>query len=73
MKEYEDKWKSEIGKTLERNLKIKEFLLELKDEELDAIAKVIKKKGIEELSVMGILAPVIREHPRLLFRIKDLL
>lgn len=73
LKEYEDKWKSEIGKTLERNLKIKEFLLELKDEELDAIAKVIKKKGIEELSVMGILAPVIREHPRLLFRIKDLL
>ncbi|MEM3518995.1 MAG: NAD(P)/FAD-dependent oxidoreductase [Candidatus Hadarchaeales archaeon] len=73
LKEYEKRWREAIGKRLERYLKAKDVLLELSDEELDKLAKVLSSVDFDRISLTDMLKVLMKAHPKLLWKLKGLI
>ncbi|MDD1661433.1 MAG: NAD(P)/FAD-dependent oxidoreductase [Methanomicrobiales archaeon] len=70
---YDQAWRhSKLGKTLERNWKIKEYFITLSDEKLNAIVHSISKMNLKDFSVFNLVKELIRHNPRLLLELKGL-
>ncbi len=72
LKEYKIKWEKHLGKQQKRSYRVKENLLNLKDEELDKIANNIKYKA-DSLSLLSLFSRVFIHKPSLLWKIFKLL
>jgi digeranylgeranylglycerophospholipid reductase len=68
---YDEKWKATIGKTIGRNLLIKEKFVKFSDNELNKLAHSIAKYEVEEMSVRGLMTRLILKNPKLLWDLKD--
>jgi len=64
--EYENRWRSELGKRLETGLKAKEFLFRLSDEDLNTLAHSLAGIKITELSTGALLLELIKRNPKML-------
>ena len=73
LEEYERLWRKQMGKKLQKYLKAKNVLLNLNDEELDALARTLSKVRFDRISLMDILKTLIRSHPKLLWKLKGLM
>lgn len=72
LKTYEKRWKNEIGKDLKDSLKYREILDKLSDEEINILAKFLKKQDLESISKMSMLG-FVKEYPQFLKLLKDIL
>ena len=73
LSEYERRWISTIGPTLQKSYKAKELLLKLSDAEWDSLASSIRGINFEELTVFGLLKELIIRNPKLLWGLRSLL
>jgi digeranylgeranylglycerophospholipid reductase len=73
LREYEKRWRGKMWKRLNRYLKAKEVLLELKDEEMDELAKALREVEFERISLMEMLEALVKANPKLLWKLKGLL
>jgi digeranylgeranylglycerophospholipid reductase len=71
--EYEKRWREKMWKRLNRYLKAKEVLLELKDEEMDELAKALREVEFDRISLMEMLKTLVKANPKLLWKLKGLL
>jgi digeranylgeranylglycerophospholipid reductase len=63
---YDSGWRdSRIGKSLERNYHIKEYLIRLPDEKLNAIIHTAAKLDLSEFSTLTLAKELIKRNPRL--------
>jgi digeranylgeranylglycerophospholipid reductase len=70
---YDQAWRhSKLGKTLERNWRIKEYFITLSDEKLSAIVHSMSRMNLREFSVFNLVKELIRHNPRLLLELKGL-
>jgi digeranylgeranylglycerophospholipid reductase len=70
---YDTAWRtSKMGKTLERNWRIKEYFITLSDEKLNAIIHSMAKIDLKDFSVFSLVKELIKRNPRLLFELKGL-
>ena len=70
---YDQAWRhSKMGKTLERNWRIKEYFITLSDEKLNAIVHSMSRMNLKEFSVFNLVKELIRHNPRLLLELKGL-
>ncbi len=70
---YDRAWRdSKLGKTLERNWRIKEYFITLSDEKLNAIVHSISKMNLKDFSVFNLVKELIRHNPKLLLELKGL-
>ncbi|MDD1667563.1 MAG: NAD(P)/FAD-dependent oxidoreductase [Methanomicrobiales archaeon] len=70
---YDRAWRdSKLGKTLERNWRIKEYFITLSDEKLNTIIHSISKMNLKDFSVFNLVKELIRHNPRLLLELKGL-
>jgi digeranylgeranylglycerophospholipid reductase len=64
---YDRNWrKSKMGKTIERNYLIKEYLIKQPDEKLNAIVHSVAKMNLKEFSTVSLIKEIIRANPKLL-------
>ncbi|MFA5212055.1 MAG: NAD(P)/FAD-dependent oxidoreductase [Methanoregula sp.] len=64
---YDKSWReSRMGKTIERNYLIKEYLIKLPDEKLNAIIHSVSKMNLKEFSTISLIKEIIRVNPKLL-------
>ncbi|MFH1820944.1 MAG: NAD(P)/FAD-dependent oxidoreductase [Methanobacteriota archaeon] len=73
LNEYDKRWRKKMGKIHERNLKVKNILLNLSDKELDQLAGTLSKVDFSKISLTAMLKALIRSHPRLLWKLKGLM
>ena len=73
LKKYDERWKNDFGKKLERNKKIQEKLLKMDDETFNKIAKSLEGMKIEEFSVKRLVLEVFKKYPKLFWDVKDLI
>ncbi len=73
LRRYDERWKKEFGKKLERNKKLQEKLLKLDDETLNKISKSLEGLKIEEISVKRLAYEVFKRYPKLFWDIKDVI
>ena len=73
MNEYERRWRSTIGATLQKSYKAKERLLKLSDAEWDSLASSLRGINFEEMTAFGLLKEMIMRDPKLLWDLRCLL
>jgi len=72
LKEYEDRWRSDIGKGLARSYEFKEFFVKLTDEDLNQLIGSLKREDIAKMDLRGMLRVLFRLNPRLLWELRHL-
>ena len=64
---YDKTWRaSKMGKAIERNYHIKEYLIKQPDEKLNAIIHSVSKLNLTEFSTLSLIKELIRVNPKLL-------
>ena len=67
---YDKGWRSsKMGKGIERNYLIKEFLIKQPDEKLNAIIHSVAKLNLTEFSTITLIKEIIRVNPKLLIEL----
>ena len=69
LKEYQDKCEEEMVKTFKKELKVKNYLLSLSDEELDSIAEAFKNTEFEKINTKEIIKVLIKVSPKALLKL----
>jgi len=73
LKEYEDRWREDIGKTLVKSLQLKEFFVKLTDNDLNQLIGSLAKEDITKMDLPGMLRVLFRLNPKLLWGLKSLI
>jgi len=66
LKEYQTEWDKNVGKDYARFYKIKEWMTELTDDELDEIANLLQKIPPDDINIMTVFKIALRNKPALL-------
>lgn len=67
---YDAGWRaSKIGKSLKRNYHIKEYLITLSDEKLNAIIRSASKLNLTEFSTLNLIKELIKVNPKLVLEL----
>ena len=73
LKEYEDRWREDIGKTIAKSFQLKEFFVELNDRDLNQLIGSLAKEDITKMDLPGMLRVLFRLNPKLLWGLKSLI
>jgi digeranylgeranylglycerophospholipid reductase len=67
---YDKQWRaSDMGKTIERNYHIKEYMIGLTDAKLNAIIQTATCINLKEFSTLQLVKELIKRDPKLLFEL----
>jgi len=67
---YDAGWRaSKIGKSIKRNYHIKEYLITLSDEKLNAIIRSASKLNLTEFSTLNLIKELIKVNPKLVLEL----
>ncbi|MCK9442622.1 MAG: NAD(P)/FAD-dependent oxidoreductase [Methanothrix sp.] len=69
LKEYEDRWRSSIGKQIERRYHAKNFFLKLTDDDLNHLAKSLHGKDLSRMNARDLLSFLFKQNPKMLWRL----
>ena len=72
LKEYEDRWRGDIGKHLARSYEFKELFVKLTDNDLNRLLGSLKKEDISKMDLPGMLRVLFRLNPKLLWELRHL-
>jgi digeranylgeranylglycerophospholipid reductase len=67
---YDSAWRgSKMGKAIERNYHIKEYLIKQPDTKLNEIIHSVSKMNLKEFSTMSLIKEIIRVNPKLMLEL----
>jgi digeranylgeranylglycerophospholipid reductase len=67
---YDKEWRtSKMGKSLERNYNIKEYLIKLPDTKLNEIIHSVSNLNLKEFSTINLIKEIIRVNPKLMLEL----
>src|SRR5512136_514012 len=70
---YDKEWRaSKMGKAIERNYHIKEYLIKQPDEKLNEIIHSVSKLNLKEFSTLSLIKEIIRVNPKLMLELGTL-
>ena len=69
---YEELCEAELGKSFEKYLKAKNYLLSLSDEELDQIAEAFQKSDFETINTAEMVRKLVKISPKALLKLGKL-
>ncbi|VVB70750.1 Digeranylgeranylglycerophospholipid reductase [uncultured archaeon] len=72
LKEYEDRWREEIGVHLARSFEFKEFFVKLTDKDLNQLLGSLKREDMTKMDLRAMLRVLFRLNPKLLWELKHL-
>jgi digeranylgeranylglycerophospholipid reductase len=73
LKEYEDRWREDIGKTITKSFQFKEFFVKLTDNDMNQLIGSLAKEDITKMDLPGMLRVLFRLNPKLLWGLKSLI
>jgi len=67
---YDREWRtSKMGRSIERNYHIKEYMIKLSDEQLNAIIHSVSALDLTELSTLTLIKELLKANPKLLLEL----
>ncbi len=72
LKKYEKRWRNEVGKDLKKSLKYRKLLDTLSDEDINILARYLKKQDLKSMTKMSMLG-FVKEYPQFLKILKEIL
>ncbi|MBN1235446.1 MAG: NAD(P)/FAD-dependent oxidoreductase [Methanotrichaceae archaeon] len=73
LKEYDDRWKEDIGKIIAKSFQLKEFFVKLTDKDLNHLIGSMAKEDMSKMDLAGMLRVLFRLNPKLLWGLKSLI
>ena len=73
LKEYEERWRENMGKHLARSLEFKEFFVKLTDKDLNMLIGSLAKEDMSKMDLPGLLRVLFRLNPKLLWELRHLI
>jgi 2,3-di-O-geranylgeranylglyceryl phosphate reductase (EC 1.3.99.-) len=70
---YEKRWRETIGKSIARNFAVKEFFVDLTDDDLNRLTHSLDGIDIAQLDLRGLLKVLVRQNPKLLLKLRHLI
>ncbi len=70
---YEKRWRETIGKSISRNFAVKEFFVDLTDDDLNRLIHSLDGVNVAELDLKGLLKILLRQNPKLLLKLRHLI
>ena len=70
---YEKRWRETIGKSITRNFAVKEFFVELTDDDLNRLIHSLDGIDVAELDLRGLLKVLVRQNPKHLLKLRHLI
>ncbi|HII05845.1 MAG TPA: NAD(P)/FAD-dependent oxidoreductase [Methanotrichaceae archaeon] len=70
---YEKMWRETIGKQISRNFAVKEFFVDLTDDDLNRLIHSLDGIDVAELDLRGLLKVLIRQNPKHLLKLRHLI
>ncbi len=70
---YEKRWRETIGKQISRNFAVKEFFVDLTDDDLNRLTHSLDGVNVAELDLKGLLKVLLRQNPKLLLKLRHLI
>jgi digeranylgeranylglycerophospholipid reductase len=72
LKEYEDKWRSTIGKEISKSLQVKNLLINISDEQLNQLAHSLDGVDVSKMALPAFLVALFKKNPKLLWELRGL-
>jgi digeranylgeranylglycerophospholipid reductase len=72
LREYEDRWRNDIGKHIARSYEYKEFFVKLTDKDLNQLIGSLKNEDISKMDLRGMLRVMFKLNPKLLWELRHL-
>ena len=72
LKKYQDLCQEDMGKTFKRDLKVKEYLLSLSDNELDSIADAFQDMEFENINTRELIKNLMKASPKAILKLGQL-
>jgi digeranylgeranylglycerophospholipid reductase len=69
LNEYEDRWRSSIGKQIKKRYRAKNFFLKLTDDDLNHLIGSLHGKDVSSMNTRGLLSVLFKQNPKLLWRL----
>ncbi len=69
LKEYEDRWRSSIGKQIEKRYHAKKFFLKLTDDDLNHLAQSLHGKDLSRMHTRDLLKFLFKQNPKMLLKL----
>ncbi len=70
---YEKRWRETIGKQITRNFAVKEFFVDLTDDDLNHLTHSLNGINVAELDLRGLLKVLVRQNPKHLLKLRHLI
>jgi digeranylgeranylglycerophospholipid reductase len=70
---YEERWRSDIGKEIGKNYKLKSFFSKLTDQDLNSVLHVLESQDTSNMDRDGLIKQLFGLNPSLLWKIRYLL
>lgn len=70
---YEKRWRETIGKHISRNFAVKEFFVDLTDDDLNQLIHSLDGIDVAEMNLRGLLKVLVRQNPKHLLKLRHLL
>jgi digeranylgeranylglycerophospholipid reductase len=70
---YEERWRSDIGKQIGKNYRLKSLFSKLTDQDLNSVLRVLESQDISKMDLEGLVKQLFRLNPKLLLKIRYLL
>lgn len=72
LSKYEKEWRSTVGKTIEKNYRIKEMFLKMADKQLNDLAHSLKDVKFGEMSTYAFIKQLVKHNPRMFLELRSL-
>jgi digeranylgeranylglycerophospholipid reductase len=72
MKKYEKECRETIGDSINKYLKVKDYMMTLNDDELNSIADVFKDSDFEKVSTGELVKNLVKVSPKALIKLGKL-
>jgi digeranylgeranylglycerophospholipid reductase len=72
LKDYETQCRAEIGDSINKYLKVKDYMMTLNDEELNSIADAFKDSDFEKISTAELVKKLVKVSPKALLKLGKL-
>jgi len=66
---YEDRWRSSIGKQIEKRYRAKNFFLKLTDDDLNHLIGSLHGKDVPRMNTRSLLSVLFKQNPKLLWKL----
>lgn len=72
LKDYENRWRADLGRHIARSYEYKEFFVKLSDNDFNQLFSSLKNEDISNMDLRGVLRVLFKLNPKLLWELRHL-